>query len=441
MDMTQQSETAAMLAERLDTAKAKVAVIGMGYVGLPLAVEFGNAGMDVVGIDVSEARVAQINAGDSYIGDVDTGELAELVKAGRVRGSLPGPVIGECDAISICVPTPLRKSKDPDISYIVSATEEIAKHVRPGQLIVLESTTYPGTTDEIIRPRLEENGLVVGKDIFLCFSPERVDPGNKVWQTRNTPKVVGGATEVCADMGRRLYQHAVDTVVPVNGTQTAEMVKLLENTFRSVNIGLVNELAIICDKLNVSVWEVIRAAATKPFGFMPFWPGPGLGGHCIPVDPHYLSWKMKSLNYHARFIELADEVNSHMPEHVVDKVGHALNDRKKAVNGSKVLVLGLAYKKDVDDLRESPALDIVELLAQRGAEVSWADSWVESYDFGREDIRRTNADADAIKAADCVLIVTDHSDFDADMIIEHADLIVDTRNLTQGRSEEKIRRL
>ncbi|MEZ6194465.1 MAG: nucleotide sugar dehydrogenase [Planctomycetota bacterium] len=439
--MASETNSAAVLAERLETGRAKVAVVGMGYVGLPLAVEFANAGLEVVGIDVSEERVAQINRGESYIGDVETDELAPLVKSGKITGSLPGPVIGEADAVSICVPTPLRKSKDPDISYIVAATEVVAQYLRPGQLVVLESTTYPGTTEEVIRPRLEEHGLVVGRDIFLCFSPERVDPGNPTWHTRNTPKVVGGTTTRCAEMGAKLYSHAVDTIVPVSGTKTAEMVKLLENTFRSVNIGLVNELAIICDKLEVSVWEVIGAAATKPFGFMPFWPGPGLGGHCIPVDPHYLSWKMKSLNYHARFIELADEVNSHMPEHVVSKVSDALNGVRKAVNGSTVLVLGLAYKKNVDDLRESPALDIVGLLRRRGAQVEWADSWVADPDFGDEGVRKVDLDAEALRRADCVVVVTDHADFDPAFIVEHADVVVDTRNLTKGIVDAKIWRL
>ena len=440
--MAELNSTASSLLEKIKTKDATVAILGMGYVGLPLAAEFGKAGMHVVGIDVSEDRVAQINAGESYIGDVDGGVLSDLVASGFVRGSLPGPVLGEADAISICVPTPLRKSKDPDISFIVAATEEVVKYLRRGQLVVLESTTYPGTTEEIIQARLEETGLKVGEDFFLAFSPERVDPGNSKYNTRNTPKVVGGVTPRCTEMASALYRHAVDEVVPVSGTQAAEMVKLLENTFRSVNIGLVNELAIICDKLGVSVWEVIRAAATKPFGFMPFWPGPGLGGHCIPIDPHYLSWKLKTLNYHARFIELADEVNSSMPEYVTDKVAAALNEHRKAVNGSKILVLGLAYKRDVGDFRESPAIDIVRLLESRGAEVTWCDPHVDPKAAPLSADQFRPFAPKEIAEADCVVIATDHSAFDPEMVVENAALVVDTRNLTASIDcPEKVRRI
>ena len=439
--MTKLSGPAADLARKIDARTAKVAVIGMGYVGLPLAVEFGNAGFTVVGIDVDPTRIEAIGRGESYIGDVPSANLRDLVDSGRLRASLPGDCLGEADAISICVPTPLRKSKDPDISYIVAATEQVAAHVRPGQLIVLESTTYPGTTDEVIRPRLEECGVTVGEDVFLAFSPERVDPGNPTFNTRNTPKVVGGATPACSELARLLYAYAVDTVVPVEGTQTAEMVKLLENTFRSVNIGLVNELAIICDRLGVNVWDVIAAAATKPFGFMAFWPGPGLGGHCIPIDPHYLSWKLKTLNYHARFIELADEINSSMPEYVVERVVDALNADKKAVNGSKVFVLGVAYKRDVGDWRESPALDIVDHLIRKGADVSWCDPHVGADCPLPPAARRADYDSDELRAADCVVVVTDHRAFDVDLLLENARLIVDSRNITGGRARDGIWRL
>lgn len=430
------------LARRIQDRTATVAVVGMGYVGLPLAVEFARSGLSVVGVDVSDDRIDRINRGESYIGDVDQMELADLVSSGKLRASKPGPCLGEADAVSICVPTPLRKSKDPDISYIVSATDELARHVRPGQLIVLESTTYPGTTDEIIRTRLEKNGLVVGENLFLCFSPERVDPGNPDFNTRNTPKVVGGVTPVCSELARQLYSLAVNEVVPVSGTATAEMVKLLENTFRSVNIGLVNELAIICEKLGVEVWEVIRAAATKPFGFMPFWPGPGLGGHCIPIDPHYLSWKLKTLNYHARFIELADEINSSMPTYVVDRVAEALNDHSRSVRGSRILVLGVAYKKDVADCRESPAIDVIAKLKDRGGEVVFADPHVEQFVVNGESVERVPFDTDQLKSANCVVIVTNHSEFKAEVIVENSVLVVDTRNVTGPLgSHDNVRKL
>ena len=440
--MVDRNEVAVGFEDRLRAREARVAVIGMGYVGLPLACEFARAGLTVTGIDVDVDRIDEINRGDSYIGDVSSKELKEVVDAGRLHASLPGPILGEADAISICVPTPLRKSKDPDISYIVSATEVVAENLRRGQLVVLESTTYPGTTEEVILPRLEATGLEVGKDFFLAFSPERVDPGNEKYTTRNTPKVVGGVTSLCVEMAKSLYELAVDTVVPVSSPGAAEMVKLLENTFRSVNIGLVNELAIICDKLGVDVWEVIGAAATKPFGFMPFWPGPGLGGHCIPIDPHYLSWKLKTLNYHARFIELADSVNTAMPAHVVDRVADALNGVQKAVNGSHVVVLGVAYKRDVSDCRESPAQDVIELLRRRGAEVSFVDPYVDRYVVAGEPVRRLEFGASALKESDCVVVVTDHSDFDAAAVVEAAPLVVDTRNLTRDHADlPHVRRL
>jgi len=340
------------LLARISNRTARVSVVGLGYVGLPLAVEFAKAGFRVVGLDVDEHKVEQLRAGQSYIPDVAQAELDALVAEGLLTATTDYSMLAEADAISICVPTPLRKSKDPDISYIVAAADGIACYSHPGQLVVLESTTYPGTTEEIILPRIRANGYKVGQDFFLAFSPERVDPGNKRYGTRNTPKIIGGVTPRCLEIACALYQTAVDTIVPVSSTRAAEMVKLLENTFRAVNIGLVNEIAIMCDKLGVDVWEVIEAARTKPFGFMPFYPGPGLGGHCIPIDPHYLSWKLKTLNYHARFIELAGEINSAMPLYVVSKVADALNELRKPLNGSQVLVLGVANKRDVKDVRE-----------------------------------------------------------------------------------------
>lgn len=429
--MSDRSESALELERRIVSKEVRLAVVGLGYVGLPLAVEFAKEGIHVVGIDVSQDKIDAVMRGESYVGDVDSSELKRLVDEGMITASLPGPVLGEVDAISICVPTPLRKSKDPDISYIVASADAVALHLRKGQLVVLESTTYPGTTEEVILPRLQEKGLVVGEDFFLCFSPERVDPGNPNYNTRNTPKVVGGVTPVCTDLARKLYGHAIDTIVPVSGTQSAEMVKLLENTFRSVNIGLVNELAIMCDRLGANVWEVIGAAATKPFGFMPFWPGPGLGGHCIPIDPHYLSWKLKTLNYHARFIELADEINSHMPTYVVEKVMAALNDRGKPVKGSAILILGLAYKKNVGDCRESPATEILRDLAELGGRMSWCDPHVEPALSGFSDVSNVEFSADALRGFDCVVVVTDHDQFDPAVVVEASDLIVDARNLTK----------
>ncbi len=429
--MSDRSESALELERRIVSKEVRLAVVGLGYVGLPLAVEFAKEGIHVIGVDVSQDKIDAVMRGESYVGDVDGAELKRLVDEGLIQASLPGPVLGEVDAISICVPTPLRKSKDPDISYIVASADAVALHLRKGQLVVLESTTYPGTTEEVILPRLEAKGLVVGEDFFLCFSPERVDPGNPNYNTRNTPKVVGGVTPVCTDLARKLYGHAIDTIVPVSGTQSAEMVKLLENTFRSVNIGLVNELAIMCDRLGANVWEVIGAAATKPFGFMPFWPGPGLGGHCIPIDPHYLSWKLKTLNYHARFIELADEINSHMPTYVVEKVMAALNDRGKPVKGSAILILGLAYKKNVGDCRESPATEILRGLAELGGRMSWCDPYVEPALSGFPDTSNVEFSADALRGFDCVVVVTDHDQFDPAVVVEAADLIVDARNLTK----------
>jgi UDP-N-acetyl-D-glucosamine dehydrogenase len=415
------------LLQRIADRSARVGIIGVGYVGLPLAAVFGAAGLRVTGVDASAERVAAINAGRSYIDDVPTSVVAQLRADGLLDATTDFDVLAELDAISICVPTPLRKTRDPDISAIVAVTEQIAHRLRPGQMIVLESTTYPGTTREVILPRLEASGLKIGVDYFLAFSPERVDPGRTDWTTRNTPKVMGGVTPACLEVARALYETAIERVVPVSSPEVAEMVKLLENTFRAVNIGLVNEVLLMCDKLSLDVWEVIDAAATKPFGFMKFTPGPGLGGHCIPIDPLYLSWKLKTLNYTARFIDLASEVNTDMPRYWVQKVQDALNDAGRAVRGSRVLVLGVAYKRDVDDVRESPALDIIHLLHEKGALVMYHDPHVPEVQV--EGIRlRCEPDLDeALGVAECAIIVTDHSTYDWQRVARHAQRIVDTR--------------
>jgi len=428
-----------LLAEKLRNKTARVGVVGLGYVGLPLAVEYAQAGYHVTGIDLSGPKVDRINAGVSYIGDVPTETVAPLVKQGLLKATTDFSAIRELDTVNICVPTPLRKTKDPDMSYIVAATEEIARYFHKGMLVILESTTYPGTTDELVLPMLEKSGLKVGEDFFLCFSPERVDPGNVKFQTKNIPKVVGGTTPACTDLGRLFYSQALETVVPVSSTQVAEMVKLLENTFRMINIGLVNELAIMCDGMGINVWEVIEAAATKPFGFMPFYPGPGLGGHCIPIDPFYLSWKTKQAGIEARFIELAGYINGQMPHFVVTKVQNALNDVGKPLKGSKILIFGMAYKRDIDDVRESPALDIMHLLQKRGATVSFADPHVPSILLeGETHLAQSEA---ATATVDCVVIVTDHKAFDYRKLVADASLIVDTRNALKGIDSPKIVRL
>jgi len=416
------------LIRKAERREALFGVIGLGYVGLPLAVELARAGFKVLGYDVNQRVVDGLNAGRSHIKDVSDAELGEQVKAGRFSATTDPTRLGEPDAISICVPTPLSKFKDPDVSFIVAATEAVKAALRRGQAIILESTTYPGTTREIMLPALQATGLKVGEDFFLAFSPERVDPGNPVYQTRNTPKVVGGITPACLEVAVALYQPAIDTLVPVSTTEAAELVKLLENTFRSVNIGLVNEMAIVCDKLGVNVWEVIDAAATKPFGFMKFTPGPGLGGHCIPIDPHYLAWKMRALNYKTRFIDLAGELNSEMPLFWVRKLADALNDRGKSVKGSKVLVIGVAYKKDIDDLRESPALDIIRLLEERGAEVSYHDPYVKEFIEDGHTRRSVPLTAETLRAADAAMIVTDHTGLDYGLIRREAKAVTDTRN-------------
>ncbi len=430
-DATSRSHADALIA-KARAREIRFGVIGLGYVGLPLAMELGKAGYRVLGYDVAPEVVRGLGEGRSHIRDVPDAELQEVLRAGRFEATTDPGRLAEADAISICVPTPLSKFKDPDVSYIVAATEDVKRTLRPGQAIVLESTTYPGTTREIMQPALEETGLQVGRDFFLAFSPERVDPGNTVWTTRNTPKVVGGITPDCTRVVQALYQPAIDTVVAVGSTETAELVKLLENTFRSVNIGLVNEMAIVCDKLGVDVWEVIEAAATKPFGFMKFLPGPGLGGHCIPIDPHYLAWKMRGLNYKTRFIDLAGEVNTEMPLFWVRKVGEVLNRARRAVHGARVLVVGVAYKRDISDLRESPALDIIRLLEAQGAEVSYHDPYVASFVEDGHARASVPLTPETVAAADCVVIVTDHAVIDWPMVRGRAQRVVDTRHVLAG---------
>ncbi len=424
------------LLKKIENKTAVLGVVGLGYVGLPLAVEFARGGLRVVGVEVDPRKVERLNRGESYIPDVPSTSVADLVKRDLLSATTDYAELRHADAVSICVPTPLRKTRDPDMSYVVGAAEKVAEYCHPGFLIVLESTTYPGTTEEIFAPKLRDKGFTVGEDVFLAFSPERIDPGNAKFGVRNTPKVVGGATAACTEVAVALYRLAVDTVVPVSSPRAAEMVKLLENTFRAINIGLVNEMALMCDKLGVDVWEVIEAAATKPYGFMRFTPGPGIGGHCIPVDPLYLSWKLKSLNYTARFIELADAINSHMPEHVVTLVADALNEEEKALRGAKVLILGAAYKPDSDDLRESPALDVMVELLKRRAEVQYHDPYVPEVRLAERGatLRSEALTPAALQAADCVLVITNHSVFDWGMIRRHARLILDTRNALQGTS-------
>lgn len=421
--------------------EAVVGVVGLGYVGLPLAVAFAEAGFSVVGVDVDAEKVAALQAGESYVEDVPAAMLQPLVAQGLLRATTSYEALHEADAISICVPTPLRKTKDPDISYIIDATERIAALGARGKLVVLESTTYPGTTEEIILPKLSENGFEAGKDFFLAFSPERIDPGRTDHTIYTTPKVIGGLTEACTEVSLALYGTVVAEPVPVSSPATAEMVKLLENTFRAVNIALVNEVALMCDRLGLNVWEVVDAAATKPYGFMRFVPGPGVGGHCIPLDPHYLSWKLRTLNYTARFIELAAEVNSHMPEHVVAKIGDALNRERKAVNGSTVLVLGVSYKANVGDVRESPALDIIHLLQERGAHVCYHDPYVTDLSEEGVPLSSVALSDEALSLADCVVVVTDHRHYDWQRVAGQSRLIVDTRNVMARIAGDHIVRL
>jgi UDP-N-acetyl-D-glucosamine dehydrogenase len=429
------------LLDRIRTKKARIGVIGLGYVGLPLAVEFARQGFDVSGFDVDESKTAQINAGQSYIPDVAQAELADVVKARRLRGTSRMSELAGMDVIDICVPTPLRKTKDPDLSYVVKAVEAVAAVLKPGQLIILESTTYPGTTDEVVQPLLESRGLKADVDFFLAFSPERVDPGNQTYNTRNIPKIVGGSGPASTEAAALLYGSAVKTVVQVSSTRVAEMVKLLENTFRAVNIGLVNELALMCHKMDIDVWEVIDAAKTKPFGFMPFYPGPGLGGHCIPIDPFYLSWKARQNGFECRFIELAGNINSAMPDYVVELVSEALNTARKSINGSRVHLIGVAYKKDVNDMRESPALDVLELLIKRGANVSYSDPYVAELKHTTGTLSSIDLAGAIASAPDCAVICTDHTVFDYDALVESGTLLVDTRNALKNRQSPRIFRL
>jgi UDP-N-acetyl-D-glucosamine dehydrogenase len=416
------------LLDKIRSRKARTGVIGLGYVGLPLAIEFAHAGFRAVGIDVDQRKVDAVNGGKSYIVDTADEEIASLVATGRLAATNDFSVIAECDTINICVPTPLRKTKDPDMTFILAAVAEIKKYIRPGQLVILESTTYPGTTDEVVLPALEEVGLKVGQDFFLAFSPERIDPGNKQYQTRNIPKVVGGVTAQCTQVAKALYEQSIDSVVPVSSTRVAEMVKLLENTFRSVNIGLVNELALMSAKLDINVWEVIDAAATKPFGFMPFYPGPGLGGHCIPIDPFYLGWKAKMNGFEPRFIELAGQINESMPKFVVDKVTDALNNDGKAVRNSRIHVLGVAYKRDVNDVRESPALHVMKMLIDKGAKVTYSDPFAPSIREEGMELSEVPVRQALEAGTDCVVLLTDHSCFNYPEIVHLAPVIVDTRN-------------
>jgi UDP-N-acetyl-D-glucosamine dehydrogenase len=437
--MAQTGSYKAQLLTKISDRSAVTAVIGLGYVGLPLAMEFCDAGFTVIGYDVTQRVVDLLMSGKSHIQDVPSSQVAAHVKSGKFVATTDEKALSRVDTVSIAVPTPLAKTRDPDMSYVISAAEAVTRNAHKGMLIVLESTTYPGTTRDVMQPRLEKLGLVIGTDVFLAFSPERVDPGNPKWHTKNTPKVLGGITAACTETAAALYGTCIDHIVPVSSPEAAELTKLLENTFRSVNIGLVNEMAIICDRLGVDVWEVIEAASTKPFGFMKFTPGPGIGGHCIPLDPHYLAWKMRTLNYKTRFIDLASEINSAMPDLVAHKVSLALNDDRKAVRGSKVLVLGVAYKKDIDDMRESPALDVIRLLEEHGAEVTYHDPHVAKYT--EEGHTRTSVPlSDAvISGSDAVVIVTDHSSVDYQHLVDTASLVVDTRNALAKTKKSRAR--
>jgi UDP-N-acetyl-D-glucosamine dehydrogenase len=426
------------LSDRIETRKARIGVIGLGYVGLPLVAEFARAGFAVTGFDVDEWKIAEVNAGRSYILDVPGDDLAGPVREGRLSATNDMTRLAQMDVVDICVPTPLRKTRDPDLSYVVQAVDAVRPALRPGQLVILESTTYPGTTDEVVRPALEEGGLRAGDDFFLAFSPERVDPGNERFTTRTIPKVVGGVNAASTELACQLYGTVVDTVVPVSSTQVAEMVKLLENTFRAVNIGLVNEIALMCHRMQIDVWEVIDAAATKPFGFMPFYPGPGLGGHCIPIDPFYLSWKARQSGFECRFIELAGHVNGAMPGFVVERVAEALNTRRLPINGSRIHVFGVAYKKDVGDMRESPALDVIELLHRRGAVLSYTDPYVPTLAHG--DLHLASVpEAEAV--ADCAIVCTNHRVFDYATMPARFPLVVDTRNALRDVRADTVFRL
>jgi UDP-N-acetyl-D-glucosamine dehydrogenase len=426
------------LKDRINSRQARIGIIGLGYVGLPLAVEFAKAGFEVTGFDVDVSKVDAINKGQSYIGDVSSADVAASSKAGKLSATTDMARLHDMDAIDICVPTPLRKTRDPDLSYVILAVEAVRDRLRKGQLVILESTTYPGTTDEVVQPLLEEGGLKVGTDVYLAFSPERVDPGNATHTTKNIPKVVGGVNETSTALAAALYGSIIKTIVPVSSTQVAEMVKLLENTFRAVNIGLVNEIALMSHRMNIDVWEVIEAASTKPFGFMPFYPGPGLGGHCIPIDPFYLSWKARQNGFECRFIELAGHINGSMPSFVVERVGEALNSQKKAINGSRIHIVGVAYKKDVSDMRESPALDVMELLHRRGAILSYTDPYVPTLDHGGMSL---TSGAEAANGIDCAVICTNHTVFKYAEMPKRFPLVVDTRNALKGIAADNVFRL
>ncbi len=428
------------LLKKIESKQAKLGVIGLGYVGLPLAVEFARAGFEVVGYDVDAHRVAELKAGRSYIPDVSSAHLAEVVKNGKFTATTDATALSVVDILDICVPTPLRKTKDPDMTYVVQAVDAIAAILRKGQLIILESTTYPGTTVEVVQPALAAKGFTPGVDFYLAFSPERVDPGNPQYQTKNIPKVVGGINEDSTRAAVAFYSQVMEKVVPVSSPSVAEMVKLLENTFRAVNIGLVNELAMMCHRMDIDVWEVIDAAKTKPFGFMPFYPGPGLGGHCIPIDPHYLSWKARQYNFEARFIDLAGNINSAMPEFVVQRVIDAMNAQKRPLNGSRIHIIGVAYKRDVNDLRESPALEVIELLTHRGATLTYTDPYVPEFKHAGLDLKSVD-EKDMHTGVDCGVIITDHKVFDYKAMVERFPLLVDTRNALKSVKSDKIFRL
>ena len=431
-----------ILDKKIKDKTAKVGVIGLGYVGLPLAVEFVKAGYNVLGIDVDEVKIKAINSGKNYIEDIEDEIISKVVKANKLRATDDFSVVKNLDCLSICVPTLLNKQKDPDISYIVSVMDRIKKYIHKNMVLILESTTYPGSTKELILPYIINNRYKIGKDFFLCFSPERIDPGNKIYKTSNTPKVIGGITKECTKIGVSLYGSIVDKVIKVSTTETAEMVKLLENTFRAVNIGLANEVAIMCEKLGVNVWEVIDAAATKPFGYMKFSPGPGLGGHCIPIDPHYLSWKLKTLDYEARFIQLASEINTNMPYHVLSLISHYLNIVQKTINGSKILLIGVAYKKDINDTRESPALDVIQLLVNGGAKIDYHDPYVPKLDFSNISLTSLNElNKEKLNNYDACVIITDHTNIDYELIHNFCQLIIDTRNVYKSKSSTHIKRL
>ena len=434
-------ERASQLLKKINDRTARLGIIGMGYVGLPLAVEFGKAGFKVIGVDINEERTRQLQSGQSYIPDVPSEEIRYLVSTGRFEATSDPNRLMDVDTVTICVPTPLRKTRDPDLSHIMAAMEWICDDAPAGRLIILESTTYPGTTQEVLLPLLEGSDRRVGKDFFLAFSPERVDPGNKQFTTSNTPKIVGGMTPACTQLAKALYETAIQKVVPVSSTKVAETVKLLENTFRIVNIGLVNEIALICHNLGIDVWEVIDAAGTKPFGFLAFYPGPGIGGHCIPIDPFYLSWKARQSGLDSKFIELAGQINSRMPQYVVEKIAEALNDRKKCLNGSKMLVVGVSYKKDINDIRESPALDIISLLIGKGVRIQYHDPYVPEFKLRESEIRSVELTTDLMREQDCVLITTNHSSLDYESIVKASSLVMDTRNALKGYNSPNIIRI